>query len=106
GLIENHLFIRTLSDLGVSFLLFLVGLKIDIKEFRGLGYTAMTVTFLQTLVTAVVVFSLANVLQLGLMQSIYIGIAAMFSSTVVVIKILDEKEELDRLYGRIDLGVL
>ncbi|MDY6771208.1 MAG: cation:proton antiporter [Candidatus Nanohaloarchaea archaeon] len=106
GAIENHLFIETLSKLGVSFLLFLVGLRIDLSELRDIGRTGFIVAAAQMIATGALTYLIAWWFGMGLLDAIYVAIAVTFSSTVVVVKILEEQEEMDKLYSRINVSVL
>jgi Kef-type K+ transport system membrane component KefB/voltage-gated potassium channel Kch len=105
-LITDTSVIKTLSELGISFLLFIVGLELDVRRVRDIGITATTIT----LVSSVVIFALtaATTYYLGFtaVEAAYMGIALTFSSTMIVIKILSDKNELETLHGRIILGVL
>jgi Kef-type K+ transport system membrane component KefB/Trk K+ transport system NAD-binding subunit len=106
GTIGNHTFIETLSTLGVSFLLFLVGIRIDLGELHNVGKASLAVAAVQMSSSAVLGYLIATLFGMPLITSLYIALAATFSSTVVVVKILEEQDELDTLYGRIDVGVL
>lgn len=106
GLVRAHEPIELLADLGIAVLLFLVGLKLDIKLVRALGLVALTAGLGQIAFTAVIGYLLA--LQLGLdpVASLYIAIALAFSSTIIVVKLLSDRREIDSLHGRIALGIL
>lgn len=105
-LITNHEVIRNLSELGIAFLLFIVGLELDLRRLRDVGVAAST----SALVNAVIIFGsgflISQALGYGSIQAAYIGLALSLSSTMVVIKILSDKKELETLHGRIILGVL
>ncbi len=105
-LITNSEVIRNLSELGIAFLLFIVGLELDLRRLRDVGVAASTVA----VISGLVIFSLAAFLSFNMgfsnMEAVYLGLALTFSSTMVVIKILSDKNELETLHGRIILGVL
>jgi|688.fasta_scaffold83607_2 Kef-type K+ transport system membrane component KefB len=94
------------SETGIALLLFLVGLELSIGKVRDVGKVALIAGFMQVVLTAGLVFLLAKVLGFGLVPSLFLGAALTFSSTVVVVKLLEVKGEFDSLYGRIGLGVL
>jgi Kef-type K+ transport system membrane component KefB len=102
--------IATISELGLIFLLFMIGLEIDLKKIISAG-RSITVTAASQIVggtlLGVLVFRLIG-LPLGKdgWDALYLAIAAAMSSTVVIVKILYDKRELDTLPGRITLGIL
>ncbi|MBD3389111.1 MAG: hypothetical protein GF416_08490 [Candidatus Altiarchaeales archaeon] len=106
GLITNHEAIRNLSELGIAFLLFIVGLELDLRRLRDVGIAASTTA----VINGMVIFGLGAFIAYNIgftnKEAIYIGLALSFSSTMVVIKILSDKKELETLHGRIILGVL
>jgi Kef-type K+ transport system membrane component KefB len=105
-LITNHDVIRSLSELGIAFLLFIVGLELDLRRLRDVGKAASSVA----LATGLIVFSTGTLVAVLIgftgIEIVYIGLAITFSSTMVVIKILSDKNELETLHGRIILGIL
>jgi Kef-type K+ transport system membrane component KefB len=98
--------IQLLSHLGVSFLLFIVGLNLDLRVFKEVGWTSIFAGSAQIIITAVVGFFIAIGLGLNNLTALYLGIVLAFSSTVIVVKILSDKKEMDTLHGRISLGIL
>lgn len=102
--------ISTISELGLIFLLFMIGLEIDLKKIVSAG-RSITVTaasqILGGVIVGVVVFRLLGIpLGRGGWDALYLAVAAAMSSTVIIVKILYDKRELDTLPGRITLGVL
>lgn len=106
GLIENQAFLEGLSELGIAFLLFLVGLRLEIDEFREVGGIALLVAVVQMLVMGAVTFAILRLTAFDLVGALYISLATVFSSTALVIKVIEEKGDEATLYSRIDLGVL
>ncbi len=99
-------FFSTLSDIGVAFLLFTVGLDLDWKRIREVGWVALAVGVGQVVFTSSIGYFLARTLGFTNVISLYIGVAFTFSSTIIIVKLLSDKEHLDRLYGRISVGFL
>lgn len=97
---------RLFSDLGIMFLLFLVGLEIDYKALRLVGRTSVIVGIGQILITFVIGFFLCTAFGFQALPAAYIAIALTFSSTIIVVKLLADKKDLGSLYGRISIGVL
>ncbi len=98
--------IETLSELGLVFLLFLIGLEIQIDEIKQILKPVTVIAVLQMSLTAFVGYFLAQFLGFGLMESLIIAAASMFSSTAVVVKLLADRDEISTLPGKIDIGIL
>jgi Kef-type K+ transport system membrane component KefB len=94
------------SETGIALLLFLVGLELSVSKVRDVGKVALLGGCLQVALTAALGFGLSIGLGFGLMEAMFLAMAVTFSSTVVVVKLLDEKGEIESLYGRIAVGVL
>ncbi|MEK9130726.1 MAG: cation:proton antiporter family protein [Patescibacteria group bacterium] len=106
GLSSQADFFSTLSDVGVAFLLFTVGLNLDWKHIKEVGWTALGVGLGQVVFTSAIGYFLARALHFDLATSLYLGLAFTFSSTIIIGKLLSDKDDLDRLYGRISVGLL
>ena len=98
--------IITLSELGITFLLFLMGIEFDLKSLKYLGKDILIVTVQQSLIFFGVAFGLALLFGFSTMTAVYLGILFMFSSTLLVAKWVDDKKETNTLYGKITLGIL
>jgi len=98
--------INLLAELGIAVLLFLVGLKLDFNLVRTLGPVALVTGLGQVLFTTVFGFLIALALGLSALTAIYVAIALTFSSTIIIVKLLSDKREIDALHGRIALGFL
>ena len=98
--------IDLLAELGIAVLLFLVGLKLDVKLVRTLGPVALMTGLGQVLFTTLFGFLLGLALGLSMLASFYVAVALTFSSTIIVVKLLADKREIDSLHGRIALGFL
>lgn len=98
--------IHLLSELGIAVLLFLVGIKLDVKLIRSLGAVSLTTGLGQVAFTSI--FGLLIGLALGFdpVPSLYIAVALTFSSTIIIVKLLSDKREIDTLHGQIALGFL
>ena len=98
--------IALLAKLGIAVLLFIVGLKLDMKLIRSLGTMAVTIGLAQIAATVALGAGLSLLLGFPPQPAILIGVALAFSSTIIIIKLLSDKREIDSLHGRISLGVL
>lgn len=95
------------SKLGVAFLLFIVGLHMNPKILREIGISSLVIGIVQMVVTFLLGLALSfYVLHFDLISSSYIGIALAFSSTIIILKLLSDKRQLESLYGKISIGVL
>ncbi len=102
--------IETISAIGLSLLLFMIGLEIDLKKMLTAGrlitWTALSQIFGGCLLGVTFFWAARFPVTSGLLEPLYLSIAAALSSTVIIVKILYDKHELDTLAGRITLGVL
>src|SRR5450432_680453 len=110
GWIAERAEIETISELGLIFLLFMIGLEIDLKRIISAGRAIVLTSVIQfvggaALGVALFVW-LGFALGGGQLDALYLGVAAALSSTVIIVKILYDKRELNTLGGRITLGVL
>jgi Kef-type K+ transport system membrane component KefB/Trk K+ transport system NAD-binding subunit len=95
------------SELGIAFLLFIVGLHLNPKVVKELGVTSLLIGGGQILLTFTAGFLISfGLLGFDFVSSLYISIAVALSSTIIVMKILSDKRQLDSLYGKIATGVL
>ncbi len=105
-LITNEDIIITLAELGIAFLLFMVGLELDIKRLKDVGRVSAGCGLGQIIITFIFGFLLADFLGFSQIESFYIAFALTISSTMIVIKLLSDKGELYTLHGKIALGTL
>lgn len=105
GMVQVSDAVELTSELGIALLLFLVGLELSFDKIRGVGTVALAAGLGQVAFTAAGGFVLALLMGLSVMEGIFVATALTFSSTVVVVKLLGEKRELDSLYGRIAVGI-
>jgi Kef-type K+ transport system membrane component KefB len=98
--------IDLLSALGIAVLLFLVGIKLDVKLIRALGQVALLTGLGQVAFTSIFGYLIGLALGLGHVASLYVAVALTFSSTIIIVKLLSDKREIDSLHGQIALGFL
>ena len=98
--------IDLLAELGIAVLLFLVGLKLDLNLVRTLGPVALMTGLGQVAFTTIFCFLIGLGLGFDTTTSLYIAVALTFSSTIIIVKLLSDKREIDSLHGRIALGFL
>lgn len=106
GLVSAHDQIDLLAQVGVAVLLFAVGLKLDLHQIRHIGPVALATGLGQLSFTIVIGFALVLMLGKGWLEALYVAVALTFSSTIIIVKLLSDKRELDSLHGRIAVGFL
>jgi Kef-type K+ transport system membrane component KefB len=95
-----------LATAGIAILLFVVGLKLDIEVVRRTGRVALATGLGQVAFTSVIGFAICLGLGLEPVHAIYVAVALTFSSTIIIVKLLSDKREIDSLHGRIAVGFL
>lgn len=105
-LVQSHESIDLLAELGIAVLLFLVGLKLDLKLIRTLGGVALATGLGQVAFTSIAGFVIGIALGMDKISALYVAVALTFSSTIIVVKLLSDKREADSLHGRIAIGFL
>ncbi len=106
GLFHNIETLELFSELGISFLLFSVGLSLNPKVLRDYGWISIVTGFGQVLLTGSVGVAICLLLGYTWITAIYVGIALAFSSTVIVLKLLSDKGDMDKLYVKLSIGSL
>ncbi len=110
GWVKSDESVSTISELGLIFMLFMIGLEIDLKKIIRAGKVILIAAGAQLVGGCVLgaAFFVAIGLKLGGggFDALYLAVACALSSTVVIVKVLYEKRELDTLPGRITLGIL
>ena len=97
--------LELISELGIALLLFLVGLELSFEKVKDLGRVALILGGVQVLLTAIGGTLAAQLMGFGVLEAIFLGGTVTFSSTVVVIKLLDQKGVMNRLYARISVAL-
>jgi Kef-type K+ transport system membrane component KefB len=95
-----------LAEFGVTLLLFAVGLKLDPRLVRHLGPVALATGLGQLAFTIVIGYAICLLLGYDWVTALYVAIALTFSSTIIIVKLLSDKREIDSLHGRVAMGFL
>lgn len=103
--LATHEGAETIGELGIVLLMFLVGAELSFARIRQVGGVALAAGLGQVVFTAIGGFAICMGLGFGAMESIFLATALTFSSTVVVVKLLDQKGDLESLYGQIAVGI-
>ncbi|MFA4907880.1 MAG: cation:proton antiporter [archaeon] len=105
-LVTSYADISILSELGIAFLLFVIGIETDLHKLAKQKWTIIFGGLVQIFATAFLVFALTQWLGLTFIQSFYIGLMFAFSSTVVVVRLLSSMNQISTLHGRLMIGFL
>jgi Kef-type K+ transport system membrane component KefB len=98
--------IHLLSEMGIAVLLFVVGLKLDVSLIRTSGTVALSTGLGQVIFTSVFGYLICIGLGFEPVTSLYIAVALTFSSTIIIVKLLSDKKEIQSLHGQISIGFL
>ncbi len=105
GIVEVTHDVELIAEFGIALLLFVVGLELSLDKIKDVGKVAVLAGLGQVVFTAAGGFALSSLLGFEPIEAIFLAVALTFSSTVVVVKLLDQKGDLDSLYGRIAVGI-
>jgi len=106
GMVNADDQIDLLAKLGITLLLFVVGLKLDLHIIRTMGLVALATGLGQIAFTSIIGYLIAIALGMTPIAALYVAVALTFSSTIIIVKLLSDKREVDTLHGRIALGFL
>jgi len=98
--------IHLLAEIGIAILLFIVGLKLDLRIIKSVGKIALLTGMGQVLFTSLFGYFIGIGLGFSPLHSFYIAVALTFSSTIIIVKLLSDKKEIDSLHGQIAIGFL
>ncbi|MDQ5913692.1 MAG: hypothetical protein QG623_311, partial [Patescibacteria group bacterium] len=94
------------GSIGVALLLFIIGLELNIRVFSKLGNVVFATTGVQVAAITLIGMLASSILGFGRMESFIIGLSLALSSTIIIVKILNDKKETTRLYAQVAIGVL
>lgn len=106
GMISSGSAVPFLSELGIALLLFLVGIEMDVRRLKNIGTASVILGVGQVVFTFALGLLLARLLGFGWLSSSYLSFALALSSTMIVVKLLSDKSELETLHGRLVVGML
>ncbi|MBN2327479.1 MAG: cation:proton antiporter [Candidatus Omnitrophica bacterium] len=106
GIIHSYEQIELLAHIGIALLLFIVGLKLDLNLIRTTGPVALATGLGQIVFTSLFGFLIAVAMDMSYLNAAYVSVALTFSSTIIIVKLLSDKKEIDSLHGQIALGFL
>lgn len=103
---SNQDLLQTMSQLGVTLLLFMVGLEIRVSELLYMGKTLIISSIGQVGLTFALGFLISIFFKFNFITSVYIATALTFSSTIIVVKLLSDQREMHSLHAKFSLGIL
>lgn len=106
NVVKSQSNIELLAEIGISVLLFIVGLKLDLRLIKSIGKIALLTGLGQVIFTSVFGYFIGLLLGFSHLHSFYIAVALTFSSTIIIVKLLSDKKEIDSLHGQIAIGFL
>ncbi|MBT4446179.1 hypothetical protein HOA92_05990 [archaeon] len=106
GIITSSSVIDAMSTIGIAFLLFIVGLEMDLKKLKTVAFISSVGGTVQIAILFTTSFLIAMLLGFIPLEAMYIGLMLAFSSTMIVMKFLSDRRELSTLHGRIVVGIL
>ena len=106
GIIAGRNEIVALSELGIAFLLFVVGLELNLGKLRRVGKQIVFVSVLQVSLAFSITYSIFSMFGFDFIHSLYLGLAVSFNSTMVVVKMLSDRKKIGSLRGRLTIGIL
>jgi Kef-type K+ transport system membrane component KefB/Trk K+ transport system NAD-binding subunit len=102
---ENEV-IFTFSEIGIAFLLFIVGLHLSPKVIKEVGKISLITGVGQVIFTSIIGYFIGIWFGFSKITALYVAVALTFSSTIIIMKLLSDKDSLDKLYGKISIGFL
>lgn len=106
GLVRSPETIEAFGSFGIALLLFIVGLGLNPKVIKEVGRVSLLTGLGQVLFTSIIGFGIVRLLGYPPMVAFYISVALTFSSTIIILKLLNDKKEQHKLYGKISIGFL
>ena len=94
------------SQIGIALLLFIIGLGMRVTELRKLGKVVLVAGFSSLIIVTMTGFATASALGFTKTESFIMGLALFFSSTIIIVKLLSDKKEQNRLHGQIAIGII
>ena len=98
--------LEVFGEIGIAFLLFILGINLDVKSLRQVGFISAATGLGQIAFTSVLGYLLALAFGFSGAAAIYVATALTFSSTIIIVKLLNDRKEINSLHGRVAIGFL
>lgn len=102
----NHELYETFAQFGVVLLLFIIGLNLNFNHLRSIGRVSAMIGLRQVIFTAGIGVALLAMMGTSFVPAVYLAVAITFSSTVIIMKLLSDKHDIDTTYGRYTIGLM
>ncbi len=106
GLIADKHAFETFSEIGIALLLFIIGLELSVSVIKRLGRPVFLTATAILMTVGTLGFIVSAAFHFSLVESLLVGLALFFSSTIIIAKVLSDKKEISRLNGQIAIGVI
>ena len=106
GWVSNTTEIKLLSEIGIAFLLFSVGISTDINHLKKLNLSVFILPILNVIFTFVFFILFKDLLAINYIQALYLSFIVSFSSTILVAKLILDNFEMGALYAKLSIGIL
>ena len=104
--IKSEEVLNLFSEIGIAFLLFIVGLNLTPQAIKAFGKVSFITGLGQVIFTFSVGWIITKALGFGMAEAMYLSIGLAFSSTIIILKLLSDKGDTEKLYGKISIGFL
>ena len=94
------------SQIGITLLLFIIGLGMNVSVIRSLGRVSIVTASVLLTCVGGIGFFVSHLLGFPPITALVIGLALFFSSTIIILKVLSDKREVSRLHGQIAIGII
>ncbi|RJQ28802.1 sodium:proton exchanger [Candidatus Parcubacteria bacterium] len=106
NILQSREIVHLFSEIGIAFLLFIVGINLSPNVIRKYGKIAVVTGVGQVVVTTAAGLVIAIALGFSLVTSLYISVALAFSSTIIILKLITDRGDIETLYAKISIGFL
>jgi Kef-type K+ transport system membrane component KefB len=103
---DNQEMFDTFSSIGIALLLFIIGLGMNVSELKKQGKSVLITAFTALITIGSLGFTTASLLGYLNTEAMIIGISLFFSSTIIIVKILSDRKEQNRLHGQLAIGII
>lgn len=105
-LVKNTETLNVFSEMGITFLLFIVGIHLSPKVIKEVGKVSLITGLGQIIFTSSIGYFIGVSLGFNPLTALYLALAMTFSSTIIIMKLLSDKDALEKLYGKVSIGFL
>ena len=106
GLIKASEQVAVMAEIGVVLLLFTVGIEVSLKDLLKIKKYVLVGGSIQVILTILSVFAILLGMQVPPGEALLLGFLISLSSTAIVLRIIQKKEQFDSIYGQTTLGIL